>query len=255
MSNTNENHQSICATTHADVRIKTKVDCAHLVTLNSSSLVAEEIAEMAGCCPVVFLQDEDAGSFQLSALFALLPDENLFVNQQGSWTETYIPVGLNMDPFSVFVGAENENDRIKIRASSPCISKTDGEKLFENGQESAYLTDMRAQLETVIDASIQTEKFIQNLVNRNLIAEFGLTIEGLPDGPKVIKGLYTINIDEFAYLTNEDVLMFHEMHYWGPIYAIQHSMKKFKKLVQLHNARHPHTKVKLTLHIDRESAE
>jgi len=255
MSNVNENYHSICATTHADVRIKSNVGCAHLTTLNNSSILAEEVAEMVGSCPVVFLQDEDAGNFQLSALFSLLPDENLFVNQQGHWTGTYIPVGLNLEPFAVFVGAESENDRIKIKRSSTCISKTDGEKLFVNGLESAYLKDMRAQLETVIDASIQTEKFIQNLVNRNLISEFGITLEGLPEGPKVIKGLYTINTDEFPYLTNEDVLLFHEMHYWGPIYAIQHSMKQFKKLVQLHNTRYPNNKIKLTLHVDRENAE
>ncbi|WP_440873665.1 SapC family protein [Thalassotalea sp. PLHSN55] len=251
----NENYQSICATAHADMRIKANVGCTHLAALNNSAVLAEEVAEMSGSCPVVFLQNEEAGSFQLSALFALLPDENLFIDKQGNWTGTYIPVGLNLDPFAVFVGAEKESDRMKIRKDSSRLSTSEGEKLFENGQESAYLTDIKAQLETVIDASVQTERFIQNLVNRNLLSQFAIKIEGLPEGPKVINGLYTINTDEFAYLTNEDVLMFHEMHYWGPIYAIQHSMKQFKKLVQLHNIRHPGVKIKLTLHIDKEDAE
>ncbi len=251
----NINYHSIAEATHADVRINSNIGCAHLATVNSSSILAEEVAEMAGSCPVVFLQDEESGTFQLSVLFALFPNENLFVNQQDNWSGTYIPVALDMEPFAVFAGEENENDRIKIKENSPCLSTTKGDKLFEKGKESAYLTDKRAQLETVIDAAIQTEEFIENLVNRNLISEFAITLEGLPEGSKVIKGLYTINMDEFRYLTNEDVIFFHEMHYWGAVYACQHSMKQFKKLLQLHNERHADNKITLTLHIDRENSE
>ncbi len=254
MSNITVNHQAIDAAVHADLRVTSNKDFAHLATLNNSSILAEEIAEMVGSCPVVFLQDEDAGRFQLSALFGLLPDENLFVNEQDDWTGTYVPVSLNLGAFAVFAGAENENERVKIDENSPLISKTEGKALFENGKESTFLTDMRAQLETVIDASVQTENFIQNLVNRNLICEFGLTLNGLEGGPKMIKGLYTINTDELAYMAQEDVMMFHEMRFWGPLYAIQHSMKQFKKLVQLHNVKHPEAKISLEVHVDREEA-
>ena len=178
------------------------------------------------------------------------------VNEQGQWTSPYVPVGLNMAAFGVFGSEENEKDRVKIEPNSPFLSTTEGKPLFDGKDESAFLKDMRAQLETVIDASMQTSTFIESLVNRNLICEFGLTIESLEnsDGkPKIIKGLYTINSDEFPYLAAEDVQMFHEMGYWGPIYAIKHSMNQFKKLVQLHNEKHSSEKIKLNVHVDRET--
>jgi hypothetical protein len=47
--------------------------------------------------------------------------------------------------------------------------------------------------------------------------------------------------------------MFHEMNYWGAIYGIQQSLKQFKKLVQLSNAQKSNSKIKMTIHIDREN--
>ena len=253
MSEQKENFQSINNTEHADLCVKDFSDCHHLTNTNYSALVAEEIADMAANCPVVFLKDADSGRFQLSALFGLTPNENLFVNEKGQWLGTYIPVNFNIKPFSTSSADENSEDWLCIDVNSPNVSKSEGKRLFENNTESAYLSQMRQQLETIIDASVQTEKLTQELVNRNLITEFKLIIEGLTEEPEVIHDLYTINVDEFSYLTSEDVFMFHEMNYWGPIYAIQHSMKQFKKLVQLRNARYAKSKIKLTLHFDKET--
>ena len=60
-------YQSISAEAHGDLRIKSNVGYRHLAQMNNSLILAEEIAEIASSLPVVFLQDEDAGRFQLSA--------------------------------------------------------------------------------------------------------------------------------------------------------------------------------------------
>jgi hypothetical protein len=239
---------------HKELRVKPNTTCSHLKTVNNSPLFAEEIPEIAANFPIAFLKDASTGMFKLSALFGLMPEENLFVNENGNWTGTYIPVVLNLDPFGLVLDAESDENRIEINVNSSCVSKEEGNQLFENQQETPYLVDMRKQLNTITDASIQTDKLISELVNRNLLTEFKISIEGLSQEPQVIDDLYTINTDEFSYLSNDDVLMFHEYNYWGAIYGIQQSLKQFKKLVQLRNILHPKSKIKVTIHIDRENS-
>lgn len=254
MKHTEETFEVINEVQHNDLRVKSHNGCSHLKTLNNSPIFAEEISEIAANFPIVFLKDASTGTFKLSALFGLMPKENLFVNEKGNWTGTYIPVALNIDPFGLVLDAESDEKRITINVNSPCVSKEEGSELFTNQQETPYLTDMRKQLNTIADASIQTDKLIAELVNRNLLTEFKISIDGLSKEPQVIDDLYTINTDEFSYLSNDDVFMFHKMNYWGAIYGIQQSLKQFKKLVQLRNAQTSNNKIKMTIHIDRENS-
>lgn len=251
MSNSSENYQSITLNKHSETHINMSNDYKHLANYNSSSIVAEEIADVAANFPIVLIKDDSTGRFQLSALYGLEQDENLFVDDNNEWLATYIPTGLNVMPFGLFLSEEDESDRIKIDENSAFISNGKGKKLFENGQPSAFYSSMQEQLHTIIDASAQTEHFIENLVNRNLITELTLVIDGLDDKPQVINDLYTINTDEFSYLSQEDVMLFHELHYWGPIYAIQQSLSQFKKLVQLKNKIDSNNNIKLSVHIER----
>jgi hypothetical protein len=249
-----ETFEVINKVSHNELRVKSHSSCNHLKTVNSSAIFAEEIPEVAANFPIAFLKNASTGTFKLSALFGLMPEENLFVNEKDNWTGTYIPVALNIDPFGLVLDAQSDEERITINVNSPCVSKAEGEKLFEKQQETPYLASMRKQLNTIVDASIQTDKLIAELVNRNLLTEFKISIEGLSKEPKVIDDLYTINTDEFSYLSNEDVVMFHKMNYWGAVYGIQQSLKQFKKLVQLSNEQKPQRKIKLTIHIDRENS-
>ncbi|MCJ8294102.1 MAG: SapC family protein [Colwellia sp.] len=248
-----ENFQPLNSTDHANLRVKNISDCGHLKNCNNSVIIAEEITDIAANCPVVLLKDEESGRFQLSALFGLTPSENLFINESGQWLGTYIPVNFNIKPFSTSFDDSNNEKSLVIDVNSPAISTESGVKLFEGNAESSYLIKMRQQVEMIIDATVQTEKLIQELVNRNLLCEFKLIIEGLTEQPEIIEGLYTINADEFPYLTSDDVFQFHQMNYWGVIYAMQNSMKQFKKLVQIRNARYQDSKIKLTIHMDKES--
>ncbi|MFT5851050.1 MAG: hypothetical protein ACI87J_001016 [Colwellia sp.] len=254
MEHIKETFEVINEASHNELRVKPHSGCNHLKTVNNSAIFAEEISEVAANFPIAFLKDPSIGTFKLSALFGLMPEENLFVNEKGDWSGTYIPVALNLDPFGLVLGAQSDEKRITINVNSPCVSKAEGEKLFENQQETPYLASMRKQLNTIVDASIQTDKLIAELVNRNLLTEFKISIEGLSEEPQVIDDLYTINTDEFSYLSKEDVFMFHEMNYWGAIYGIQQSLKQFKKLVQLSNAKTSNSKIKITIYIDGENS-
>lgn len=249
MSHSQPDLQSICVDKHSNLRVNLSNDHSHFSSHNSCAIVADEITQSAANFPVAFVKDPESGRFQLSALFGLLPQENLFVGSDNKWLGTYLPTGLSIMPFGVVIGEGAESDWIKIDANSTCLSCDIGQPLFEQGQPSHFYQDMRQQISTLIDASSQTEIFIENLVNRNLLTEMTIVLTDGEGKQQVINDLYTINVDEFAYLTQEDVMLFHRLHYWRAIYAIEQSVHQFKRLSQLKNRQAP---MSLSIHIERE---
>ncbi|WP_416306644.1 SapC family protein [Neptunicella sp. SCSIO 80796] len=205
---------------------------AHLKSITCSSIVAEEVTEIASDCPVVLLRDEQSGKFQLTAILGLTPQHNLMLDQQGHWRGLYMPIGLEIAPFS-FCLAEEENTRLRVDMSSPLVATNQGKPLFENGQKSAFLADMTHQLELVQDAMLQTEIFVEALVNRNLITECQLTLQLEGQQPQT-EEFFTINTSELSYMANEDIIDFHRKGYWSPLFAIRNSLNQFKRLLNLH---------------------
>jgi hypothetical protein len=238
--------------THANLKVNIASTLSHLKSVNNTSVVAEEIAEIAADCPVVLLKNEETGKFQLSALLGLSALENLLIDDEGKWIGTYIPVGLEIAPFGFFIDKEDEAGRLQIDMNSTFLSDTVGKALYENGTESIFLQQMREQLELIHDASVQTEALIENLVNRNLIAALKVVINADGIEQQIIGDLYTINVDEFAYMANEDIVMFHQMGYWGPVYAMKQSLSQFKRLASLKQQQDQKGKVTVLLHIDSD---
>ena len=239
---------------HGNLRVDTSVLEPHLATINNTNVVVEEVVEIASDCPVVLLKNEETGKFQLTALFGLDTTENLLVGEKGEWIGTYLPVGLEIQPFAMFIN-EEETKRLQINMLSPLVSSNIGVALFSNKKPSTYLIEMREQLEVIHDASLQTESFIESLVNRNLITQCRLIIEQANHPSKVISDFYTINYDEFDYMAEEDILRFHKMGYWAPIYAMRQSLNQFKRLASLKTSKEKVEKINVVLHIDSETEE
>lgn len=250
-----DNIQPVSNQLDPDIRVRARPGFNHVAHFNSASLTGDEIVAAAANFPVVFLKDEETGRFELSALLGLGAGENLFVDDKGRWLATHLPKGLSLLPFVAFPGREEPEERVQIDLGSPVLSRTQGEYLYRDGEETDFLKARREYAEAVIDGYLQVEKMVEELVNRNLMAEFLLQIEEPGQEPLVIRDLYTINVDEFSYMADADVLSFHQLGYWGPIYAIQQSVTQFRRLVQLRDRARPGRKTKLTVHLQREEAQ
>lgn len=255
MTNLKENFQPISTQLGPDVRVLTNAGYRHIAHLSNTALIGDEIVAAAANFPIVFLKDEETGRFELSALLGLEAGENLFVDSSGGWRGTHLPKSLGALPFTAFLGREDEAERIQIDLNSPIVSRNEGEPLFSNGKETDYLKVQCERIEALIDGYLQVENMVEELVNRNLIAEFLLQVEEKGKKQRFIRDLYTINVDEFSYLADSDVLAFHKLNYWGPIYAIQQSVTQFRRLIQLRDRINPDRKTKLTVHLKREDAE
>lgn len=250
-----DNFKPISDQLDPELRVVTRAGFKHLKHFNNAALTGEEVVAAAANFPVVFLQDEETGRFELAALLGLEADENLFVDAAGQWQGTHLPKSLSALPFAAFPSREKESERIQIDIDSPIVSRSQGELLFKNGEETSFLKARRQYIEMVTDSHLQTESMVEELVNRNLMAEFLLQIQDGGGEPRIIRGLYTINMDEFSYLTDADILSFHKLNYWGPIYAIQQSVTQFRRLVQMRDRIRPGNKTKLTIHLQREDGE
>jgi len=243
-----EKYQAISPDEHGELGVVTGSGFGHVAHMSRVGVVAEEVTEVVADCPVVFLRDAESDRYRLSALLGLTGDENLFVDSDGRWLGTQVPVGIRMLPFGMLLGGGDESQRFRIDVNSPLITRNGGQPLFEGGDSSVFLQKRRGFLEALIDSTVQTELFIEKLVDRNLLKEFMISIEGISDKPQAIRDLYTIDVDVFEKMSEEDVLEFHEFHYLGVVYAIQQSLTQFRRLIQLRNSRYPDQTVSVTVH-------
>jgi len=255
MSNRTEDFQPISEQVNSSLGVLRNAGFRHLAHLSSAAIIAEEVVAVAANCPVVFLKDEASGRFELTALLGLTAGENLFVDSEGAWLGTLMLAGLSVLPFGMDSGCENEAERMLIDMNSPLVSEGRGQRLYENGEETSFLQEQRELLELNVDGFLQSQRLVEELVNRNLITEFMLQVEETDASPRVIRDLYTINVDEFPYMSDKDVVAFHRQHYWGVIFAIQQSLAQFRRLVQWRNRAAPEHKVKVTVHLKREDAD
>jgi len=255
MTKWTENYQAISPEAHAEFGVVTGSGFGHVAHMSSIGIVAEEAAEVAADHPVVFFKDGESDRFRLSALLGLADGENLFVDSDGRWLGTQIPVGVRMLPFGILFGGDDESQRFRIDVNSPIVSKDGRERLFEGGEETSFLKKQRGFLEVLVDSTIQTEVFIEQLVNRNLLAEFMISVDGVSEKTQVIRDMYTINVDEFDDMSEQDVLEFHKLHYLGVIYAIQQSLTQFRRLIQLRDNRYPQQTISVTVHVQGAGEE
>lgn len=244
-----KNFETINKNKHAKLKVNSDAGLGHLTYYTNTIILAEEVADVSADAPIIFLKDPATGTFKLSALLGFPGESNLFIDHDENWIGTYLPITLGLEPFGLFTDGL-EDERIRLNTNSHYLSTQHGHALFEGDNESGYLKEMRSKLESVIDAAIQTDNFISALVNRGLLTELKLVLKDQNNNCEVIDDLYTINMEEILKLSNDDVINFHRLNYWGAIYGIQQSLKQIKKLLLLKNKNTEDVKYSISIHIN-----
>ena len=191
--------------------------------------------------PIFFQKDADSGKFFPLALFGFENDENLFLSEQG-WNATYVPIMIRRQPF--LIGFQNtdedpeaKNAVVSIDIDNPRISETEGEALFlEHGAGSEYLQKMTGNLELIHQAHEHSERFVNALIEHDLLEGFTLDVD-LKDGSgNQLLGFYTINEDSVQQLNREVLGSLNEQGFLQPIFMVLASHSRIRSLIDLKNA-------------------
>jgi hypothetical protein len=191
--------------------------------------------------PIFFQKDSSTGAFFPLALFGFENNENLFLSGQG-WNAAYVPAMIKRQPFLIGFQQDPENAEVKkavvsIDMDNPRVSETQGEAMFlEHGGSSEHLQRMTANLELIHQAHEHSEKFINALIEHDLLESFTLDIE-LKDGSgNQLLGFYTINEDSVQQLSGNVLGNLNEQGFLQPIFMALASHSRIRSLIDLKNA-------------------
>lgn len=222
-------------TKHKDLHLKADNLYSHMVGQHIVPIVATEMPQVAINYPIVFIKQRDTGQFKISALLGFEPGENLIFTGN-KVNANYIPINVRRYPF--FIGTDQDNNPdngfLCIDEDATCLSTEQGERLFdEENKPSEFLKQVTNLAQDLIQNEKATDKFVELLLEKELLQSSELTLRMGESGDKQVKGIYKINEEALYELSDEDILEFHKRRYFPAIYAHLGSLHQINRLLQI----------------------
>lgn len=227
---------------HANLKVITERSAAYGDNVKYAMTFPFEFRNIQSCYPIFFQKDANSGKFFPLALFGFDNDENLFLSESG-WNASYIPIMIRRQPFLIGFQKDPDNPEAKraivsIDMDNPRVNETEGEELFPaQGGTSQFLQKVTGNLELIHQAHIHSEKFVNALIEHDLLEAFTLEIK-LNDGSgNQLIGFYTINEDSLRQLSGPALGGLNEQGFLQPIFMVLASHSRIRTLVDLKNAK------------------
>ena len=155
--------------------------------------------------------------------------------QTDEWTAPVRPIAFTNAPFSVaFVDDDSDQLVVLIDETSPLVSETEGEPLYDaNGEKSEYLTKRIDAVVKIAEQTAQTQAFCRYLDSKNLLISKQLKIQQSQDTPQyVIDGIYTVDEEALKNLPLEELDQIRQGGLLGLIYAHLTSLGQLNRISQ-----------------------
>ena len=222
-------HALLNNTEHRDLRVITRHTAAYGDDVMYSLTFPSEFRNLQAHYPIVFGKSRE-GTFAPLALFGFREKQNLFLKESG-WDAHYVPLMLERQPF--LIGASPSGKVIHIELDHPRVSRTEGERVFdEQGANSPFLERAGAMLAAIDEGVSSTPAFIAAIQEYNLLESFALDIE-FRDGTKQrFTGFHTIQEDRLKQLGPEALGKLHSQGYLQSVFMVVASLSNFRELIE-----------------------
>lgn len=234
------NIQTIDKAKHSKLRLKPNPDFVHS---KDSNLVAVTLSELGACVsnfPVILIQNPEDKRYMLAALLGLRAGENMLYNQKG-WEGTYVPMAIVRHPFVIGFNdkkPESEEFTTCIDINHPFLNEDEGMPLFtEAGEETDFLKSRHQVLHNIFEAEKLTERFIQKLLELDLLTTVELVLQDDKNELRKVAGVLTVNEIKLKSLTTEQLQDLHNQDFLPACYLMLVSLYQINQLIKLSNAK------------------
>ncbi|MDR3580136.1 MAG: SapC family protein [Oryzomonas sp.] len=190
---------------HAEMTVSPGPDGFRFTASSQTVLLAHaEFFDAGRHFPIIFIPTP-TNSFVPVALLGLEPNENLFVDAEGSWTAQYVPAYIRRYPF---ITADVDNDRLAIcfDETFPGFKQEGGTPLFIDGEASPKLQEIQTFLQDYAVQMKQTEQFGTMLAQSGLLRQMDAQAN-LSDGRSFpLNGLLVVDEQKLQQLPDADVV-------------------------------------------------
>ena len=187
----------------ADLCLQPVQDFAFARELKDCVITADEFAAACHSQPIVFARGGD-GKLFAAAVLALPESHNVFVDESRRWRDgEYIPAFIRRYPFVPIMGEDKL--MLGIDRSYAGLSTEGGERLFENGQPTAFTQNVLRFMAEFQSAWDRTLGLVKALDTLGLLEPFQVMARH-EQRQQVLGGLLRVSEAKFNALKDKDSL-------------------------------------------------
>ncbi len=217
--------------THRSLRVDGRASAAHGDNRRFVQVIVKEFPQLLVHYPILFSKDPQTGQFYCGAMLGFDEGENLFLEEWAD-REFYRPLMLQRGPFFA------QGPDLAIDLDDPRVGAEGGKPLFtEQGQPTRYLQSIIWAFQDLSPGVEMTRLFIARLLELKLIAPVDVEVEFEDGAMRRCVGLYTIDQEILARLTDEVVVELFRRGYMRLIHYMIASQKQVSAMARKKNWR------------------
>jgi len=221
-------------TTTAKVRMPTGTLAPVFASMNAIPLSYAEIALASRDYPIAFVSGDGERSFLAMAILGLEAQQNLFVNEKGTWDpNTYVPAYVRRYPFCMArVTADGKEQAERIACVEKSALSDEGDALYDDKGEPLAAWEPTKNLLFEFEADLtRTEEMCNALQALGLFEPF--TVQAVPKGgtPLAMTGVHRVAEQKLAELPAEELKKLVQNGVLPRVYAHILSQLNFQRLL------------------------
>ena len=218
---------------HANKKVKPSSDFRFASDFHIAYVTTHEFARAAAIYPVVFLEDKQNDSYRPVALLGLDAGENLFVDEQGQWSGSYIPAIIRRYPFALVKATDADQYIVCVDEASALLNDSEGAALFdEAGQPTQVIENVKRYLGELQQMDQITSEFSSFLVQNNLLTPLNMRVN-TANQVRNITGCYVINEERLNNFSDAKFLEVRQKGYLPAMYSHLISLSQIERLASL----------------------
>jgi hypothetical protein len=217
---------------HSALKVVPKINFDIVANTHLAATTIREYAQLAGCMPLVFIEDPKSKNVHSVAMLGLEQGQNLFY-AEGRWQGPHVPMNIQRYPFDI----RPDGDRLGlyIDENSELLSD-EGQPLFtEAGEASDFLKNRQQFLTELANSEVQNQRFIKQLQALELLEEIQIRIAYSSGQARNVTGILSIDEKKLIALADDKVLELHKSGFLGAAYSTMLSLGQLNRLVELSN--------------------
>jgi hypothetical protein len=203
-------------------------------------ILPNEFAKAQREYPILFRKDSETGRFLPVVLLGFEENENVFLDENSTWSTRHIPYAMKQGPFIIGLQQQEAEQRLVmyVDVNDARVQQNGAPALFNaDGTSSTTLDEMRDVLLARHKGSEALELMIEAFLKYDLLERVILEID-LADGATIkFDAGYTVHIEKLMALENDAVVELHKSGFLSLAYNVADSVNNIQALIDIKNAK------------------
>lgn len=203
-------------------------------------ILPNEFAKAQREYPILFRKESETGRFLPAVLLGFEENENLFLEENGTWNTRYIPLAIKQGPFLIGLQQEETEQKLAIYAdlNDSRIQQNTAPALFNaDGAASATLNEIRDILSARHEGSERLEPMVEAFLKYDLLERVIIEIDLASGATIKFDAGYTVHIEKLVTLESDAVVELHKSGFLSLAYNVADSMNNLQNLIDIKNAK------------------